>query len=268
MKSLCTYLPLLIIPCLLGLAGCAGKSKADPGASAREARPFSVTSGRITYSSPLGAHNAFLCRPAGEGPFPGVVVVHEWWGLNDTIKAEAERLARLGFVTLAVDLYGGEVASTPARAAELKDAVADAEAVLAMRAAVRFLRELPETGTRPIGCIGWCFGGRKSLQLAIAEPEIEACVLYYGTPVTDAEDLAEIQGSVLGIFGEADQHISMQEVTALADGLALAGVPYRIETFPDVGHAFANPSNQGGYAPKAAEEARQVSDEFLKEKLQ
>ncbi|MCB2156417.1 dienelactone hydrolase family protein [bacterium] len=258
----------MILILTLALAGCAGDgANVDLDDAAKASRPFSIKSGEISYSSSVGTHNAYLCRPATSDPVPAIVVIHEWWGLNEHIKSEAERLARLGYVTLAVDLYNGRVATSPADAAALKGEVDDAAAVATMRGAVDFLAKLPQTKGQPIGCIGWCFGGTKSLQLAIAEPRIDACVLYYGTPITDPEELGRIQGRVLGIFGEADSHIPLKEVDALADGLALSGVPYRIETFPDVGHAFANPSNQGGYAPKAAEDARRISDEFLKETL-
>lgn len=269
MVRLSTALLGLVLITSLALVSCAGSSTAKTVETAREEidRPYSIRSGEFSYTSPLGSHNAYLCRPQSDRPLPAVVLIHEWWGLNEYVKLEAERLARQGFVTLAVDLYGGEVASDRERAAALKGAVDDGEAVQTMRSAVTFLRSLPETMGQPIGSMGWCFGGTKSLQLAIADPRIEACVVYYGSPVTQPGELKTIRASVLGIFGEEDASIPMGVVEAFSDGLALAGVPHQIEVFPGLGHAFANPSNVSGYAPKPAEEARRISDAFLKAKL-
>ncbi|MBI5153614.1 dienelactone hydrolase family protein [Candidatus Poribacteria bacterium] len=241
---------------------------APPAAEApRTPEVVPVKGENVTYSSRLGEHRAFLARPDGEGPFPGLIVIHEWWGLNDGIREEARKLAELGYAALAVDLYGGQVATEAPQARALKDAVKDDDALETMRAAVQYLSNQSFTKDRAIGCIGWCFGGRKSLQLAIAEPRIRACVIYYGTPVTEVETLRQIRGSVLGIFGEADQAIPMTEVETLKKGLDEAGIRSEFHTYPGAGHAFANPSNKAGYNTDAAADARKWTAKFLLENL-
>lgn len=205
----------------------------------------------------------FYAHPAEEGDFPGVVMVHEWWGLNEYMKETARQLAGHGYRVLAVDLFG-EVATTPDRARVLTGAIVPSEAVQNMRSAVIFLRE---NGSTRVASLGWCFGGGQALQLALAEGErLDATVIYYGQLVTDASALRHITWPVLGIFGEEDTSIPVERVQAFQAGLSEAGVENQVIIYPGVGHAFANPSG-ANYAPDETRDAWTKTLGFLEANL-
>lgn len=197
---------------------------------------------------------------------PAVIMIHEWWGLNQNIKNMAELLAKEGYVVLAVDLYGGQVASDQARARELVSAVSQnpAEAVANMNAAVRYVSALENVDSKRISSMGWCFGGGQSLQLALnAEKPLKATVIYYGSLVTEKERLATITWPVLGVFGDRDGGIPVDSVKAFEAALDSNGTPNEIHIYAGVGHAFANPSGDS-FAPKEADDAWQKTIAFLK----
>jgi carboxymethylenebutenolidase len=207
--------------------------------------------------------SGFFVRPADDGEYPGVVMVHEWWGLNDSIRNEARELAKEGYMVLAVDLYKGEVATTPDRSQELVRRVVKEEAVDNMRSAVAYLRD---KGALKIASLGWCFGGGKSLELALSGEELDATVIYYGQLVTDANELKKISWPVLGVFGEEDASIPVATVEAFRSGLVEAGVVNEIYIYPGVGHAFANPTGNN-YSPEETEDAWNKTRSFLKNNL-
>ncbi len=211
---------------------------------------------------PDNRYEGYLARPAGAGPFPGMVVIHEWWGLNDNIRGEARKLAEAGYVALAVDLFG-KVATEPAQAREMVANLDQQAATSEMRAAVDYLRSLPYVKKADVGSIGWCFGGRQSLLLAINDPQLAAAVVYYGQPVTSVTELRQIKASILGIFGEADESIPVAEVRKFQEALDLAGVSHQIYTYAGAPHAFANPSGGERYKPKAATDAWEKTLAFL-----
>jgi len=215
----------------------------------------------------LAGGRAYLSLPAGaQAPLPGVVVIHEWWGLNDHIRHWADRLAAEGYAALAVDLYGGVVATNPDEALAAMQAVDSARALEVLLAAERYLRDEPAIRAPSTGSIGWCFGGSMSLQLALNAPELDAAVIYYGGKlVTDAQQLAVIRARVLGIFGSRDASIPLDKVKAFQAGLTEAGVRHAIWSF-DGEHAFANPSRPAYRAPLAAE-AWETTRAFLAEAL-
>ncbi len=201
-----------------------------------------VKTERVEYSESL---SGFLARPSTEGNYPGVVMIHEWWGLNDNIKDMARLLANEGYVVLAVDLYG-TVAEDSAKARELSSAAREnpEAAVKNMKDAVAYLKKL---GAYKIGSMGWCFGGGMSLQLALAE-EMDATVVYYGNVISDKEQLSHITWPVLGIFGAEDTGIPVESVRAFETVLTELKIENNIQVYPGVGHAFANPSG-ARYAP-------------------
>src|SRR5436190_19417179 len=124
---------------------------------------------------------AYLSLPEGAtAPMPALTVIHEWWGLNDNVKHWADRLAAEGYAALAVDRYDGKVAANPDDAMAAMKAVDDAKAREVLLAAHRFLAADPRIQATKRGSIGWCFGGGQSLQLALAAPDLDACVIYYG----------------------------------------------------------------------------------------
>lgn len=246
-----------------------GDAPTATGATAG-ADTLAVVTERVTYATLDGQDvSGVLARPeAAEGGLPGVVVIQEWWGLNDNIEAMARRLAAQGYVALAVDLYGGQVATTPDDAMRLmRAAMADEDGLVDnLRQAVAFLAD--DIGAPRIGVIGWCFGGRWSLRTALAVPDrVDAAVIYYGQPITDAARLGALSMPVLAFFGEADGSIPTDSVAAFAAALDEAGVRHAVTTYPGAPHGFANPSGQG-YTPAAAEDAWAQTTAFFEEALQ
>lgn len=214
----------------------------------------------------VGGAKAYLSLPASaKAALPGVVVIHEWWGLNDHVRHWTDRLAAEGYAAVAVDLYGGVVATTPDEAMAAIKKVDDAQALAILRAAHEFLVEDERIRAPRTASIGWCFGGRKSLELALAEPELDACVMYYGNPITEASALATMKAELLGVFGSRDKSIPPEKLAAFRAGLEDAGKVSDIREY-DAEHAFANPSNPR-YDEVNAGQAWEVTRAFLKRKL-
>ncbi len=190
----------------------------------------------------LAGTKAYLSLPPGQGPFPGIVVIHEWWGLNDNIKHWADRLATAGYAALAVDLYGGVVGKTPDEAMAAMKAVDQTKALGVIKNAFDFLGTDPRIKATTRAVIGWCFGGGYSLQAALALPALDGAIIYYGQLETDPTKLAAIKARILGIFGNQDKGIPPEKVNELEAALKQAGVRHEIFRY-DAPHAFANPSN-------------------------
>jgi carboxymethylenebutenolidase len=206
----------------------------------------------------------YCVEPTQGGNYPGVVMIHEWWGLNEHVKAQADELAKNGYRVLAVDLFG-TVATTADQARAQVSSLDQAKALENLKAAEKYLRD---KGSQKIASLGWCFGGGQSLQLALAQDEnLDATVIYYGTSlVTDRDRLRNIDWPVLGIFGEVDQSIPTTTVYAFRDSLVQLGIENSIHVYPGVGHAFANPSN-AGFAPQETADAWAKTLAFLDENL-
>lgn len=228
-----------------------------------------VLGAEVSYASVGGRPvTGYLSRPAAaKGPLPAIIVVHEWWGLNDNIRHMTDRLAGQGYEALAVDLYGGQVATTPAQAQKLVQAVYSDTAPVKdnLKQAYAFLHD-HEHATK-VGVIGWCFGGGWALQTALLLPDrLQAVVMLYGEPVTDVQKLATLRMPLLGLFGAADTGITMADVSAFQQALKEARVQADIHEYPGAGHAFANPSGTH-YNPAAAEDAWKRTVRFFKEHL-
>ena len=131
---------------------------------------FSATAKDVTYKSGDETVKGVLYIPEGKGPFPALVAIHEWWGLNDWVKEQASKLADQGYVTLAIDLYRGNVATTPEQAHEIMRGVPEDRATRDLLAASAYLRSLKQVDPARVGSIGWCMGGGYSLDLAIHDP--------------------------------------------------------------------------------------------------
>lgn len=197
---------------------------------------------------------AYLSLPSTKQPAQiGIVVIHEWWGLNDNIRHWSDRLAKDGYAALAVDLYGGVVAKTPDEAMAAMKAVDEKKALATLLAAHEFLEKDPRIIATKTGSIGWCFGGAWSLRLAMNEPDLDAAVIYYGHLVTDPEQLKPIKAELLGIFGNRDKAITPDDVNSFEAALGKANVKNAIFRF-DAEHAFGNPSSPR-YDQKSASEA-------------
>lgn len=215
----------------------------------------------------IAGSNAYLSLPEGaSAPMPAVIVIHEWWGLNDHIRHWTDRLAADGYAALAVDLYGGQVATDPDGAMALVKQVEEAEALAVLDAAHEFLAADPRISAAKQGVIGWCFGGGWSLQDAIHHHEhVDAAVIYYGRLISDPTALASIDAPLLGVFANQDQSIPPAAVDEFAAALASAGKSIELHRY-DAVHAFANPSNPN-YDQAAAADAWSHVREFLAEHL-
>jgi carboxymethylenebutenolidase len=206
----------------------------------------------------------YLAMPGDAAePLPGILVIHEWWGLNDNIKAVTRQLAAEGYVVLAVDLYGGATAETPEDAQRLMTAMLGE-----VEATQRNLRQaydyLEKYALAPrIGALGWCVGGAWSLETALLFPDtLDAMVMYYGQPITSRERLATLEMPVLGFFGGLDESIPIRQVQDFRGTLQELGKNAEVLIFPRADHAFANPSG-GNYNAEAAEEAWTKTLAFL-----
>lgn len=205
----------------------------------------------------------YYAAPSEGDNHPGIVVVHEWWGLNDHIKDMARQLAGEGYAVLAVDLYGA-VATTPAEAKAFSSTIDQKKATANMQAATAYLRE---QGARRMASLGWCFGGGQALQLALSGEQLDATVIYYGQLVTDADKLLAISWPVLGVFGDKDTAVTPESVTAFEAALEKDKITNEIHRYPGVGHAFANPSGQN-YAPAETKDAWEKTRAFLRKNLE
>lgn len=211
-----------------------------------------------------GNARGFLAKPASGGPYPGVVMIHEWWGLNDNIRNEAQKLAREGYTVLAVDLYERKVAQNPEEARALVGSFSQDDGIQNMLAAVDYLKS--HENADKIASLGWCFGGGQSLQLALNSDDLEATVIYYGRLVTDHDELVHIKWPVLGIFGSLDQGIPPETVREFESTLNDLGIENSIHIYEGADHAFANPSGDR-YNKEVAEDAWGKTLAFLKKNL-
>lgn len=230
-------------------------------------RPGDSTGVALEKSSVNYYTNAtgYLVQPRGETNLPAVVVIHEWWGLNQHIKDAADKLAAEGYVVLAADLYSSEVATVADRARELSGSVRNdpTNAINNLNAAVKHLSSLPNVNGSRIASLGWCFGGGQSLQLAInAETPLSATVVYYGNLVMNQTELGKIDWPVLGIFGSEDQSIPVDTVNQFQAALNAGTITNEIYIYEGVGHAFANPSGDN-YAPEATNDSWEKTLAFL-----
>ena len=228
-----------------------------------------VTGETVSYGTVGGVPvEGYLVRPKqARGRLPGLIVIHEWWGLNDNVRAEAARLAAEGYVVLAVDLYGGKLATEPPAAMKLSQELTanPGPAEENLRAAYKYLDEVEKVPR--IGTIGWCLGGRWSLRAAVILPDqIDATVIYYGTVKATDPELAKLRMPILGLFGSKDRVVPVATVVAFEANLKRLGKNADIHIYEGAEHAFANPSGTA-YDPQAAEDAWRLTTAFLKEYL-
>jgi len=205
----------------------------------------------------------FFAEPLDVGAYPGVVMIHEWWGLTKEVKDMARELAGQGYKVLAVDLYNGKVATSTADAQKYRAARTPEETTKVLREAVAFLKA---EGAIKVASLGWCYGGGKSLELALSGEPLDATVIYYGQLSTDPEKLSALKWPVLGIFGGKDQSISTSTVREFDAALDRLGIENEIYVYPEVGHAFANPSGMN-YAPAETKDAWEKTLTFLEQSL-
>lgn len=221
----------------------------------------------VSYKSGDETVNAMLYTPQGKGPFPALVVIHEWWGLNDWVKEQASKLADQGYETLAIDLYRGKVATTPDEAHEIMRGVPEDRANRDLLAAANYLRAQKNVDPKRVGSVGWCMGGGYSLDLAVNDPQLKAAVINYGHLATDDVTLKKINAAILGVFGGKDRGISVESVKQFETKLRALGKSVDIHIFPEAGHGFENPSNKDNYRADDTAQAWKMTLDFLGAKL-
>lgn len=199
--------------------------------------------------------SGYEARPGGAGSYPGIIVVQEWWGLNEHIKDIARRLAHEGFVALAPDLYQGKVTADPNQASSYMAALDREEAVRILLGAIRFLQENEPIYAEHIGVIGFCMGGSFALLLPCRTAAIKAAVPFYGDHPDPIDQVKNIKCPVLFIAGGKDQWINAAKVEKLKKAFPQYGVPGEVRVYPDAQHAFFNNTRPDVYNAAAAQDA-------------
>lgn len=221
----------------------------------------------VSFASGQETIRGVMFQPQGAGPFPAIVIIHEWWGLNDWVKQQAKMFAEHGYVTLAVDLYRGQMANDPEMAHELMRALPQDRGVQYLQSSVAYLKTQKNVKPNRIGAAGWCMGGGFALQLAIAEPFLQAVAINYGALDTDPAQLKKIHAAVLGNFGALDHGITPQDVQAFTAEMQKLGHPVDVKEYSDAGHAFQNPDNKSGYRAADTADADQRMFTFFARSL-
>jgi carboxymethylenebutenolidase len=225
-----------------------------PGRPASGSRPAAPETSFVQVGSGEQTAGAFVAWPAGAQPAPAIVVVHEWWGLGDQIRAVARRLASQGYLAIVPDLYHGKVASDPMKAHELMRGLDETEALSTLEAAVAWVHAQPRAAKSRVGVIGFCMGGGLAQDLALQDPSLAAAVMFYGSPQTDPDKLAGLKGALQAHFGVEDEGIPMKRVDEFRAAFAKAGRSAEIYTYPGAGHAFMH-DGLPSYRPDAARQA-------------
>lgn len=216
----------------------------------------------------LGTMNGYLAKPAGVGPFPAMIVIQEWWGLDAQTKSIADRFAKEGYLAFAPDVYHGELAKigdgdTAMKLVQKYGPNASAELATMFDA----LKSHPDCNGK-VGSVGFCFGGRMSLSLSTARPVDAVCTFYGGGMQTIFDQLrANLKAPVLGFFGDADVSIpagTVEEFDKLLDGV---GVEHEVIMYPNSGHAFFRDSDPSVYIPEASKDAWERAKKFFSKHL-
>jgi carboxymethylenebutenolidase len=221
----------------------------------------------IKFQSAVGEAQGYLVTPEAKGKHPAIIVIQEWWGVNDWVKDQTKRFADQGFVALAPDLYRGKVAASADEAHELMRGLPEDRAMADLKGAFKYLAARKDVDSKRIAVIGWCMGGGYALMLATAEPRLAAGVVNYGHLMTDPKTIASVKVPLLGNFGADDRGIPAADVREFEAALKKAGKSADFKVYDGAGHAFMNPNNKGGYVAAAADDAWKRIDRFLSSRL-
>lgn len=209
--------------------------------------------------------SGYLALPKANGP--GIVVIQEYWGLVPHIKDIADRFAREGFVALAPDLYHGQTATSPDEAGKMMMAMRIDEAERDLRGAIRHVLSHARTSSKKAGVVGFCMGGALSLFAASKNPEVGACVVFYGGHPNVKPDLAAVKAPVLGLYAANDKFVTPELARTLEQDLKAMGKPVEIHIYPNAGHAFFNDARPEAYNKQAAADAWARTVQFFKKNL-
>jgi carboxymethylenebutenolidase len=226
-----------------------------------------VKTATVSYKSGDETVNGYLALPEDGGKHPAIIVIHEWWGLNDWVKEQAQKFAGQGYVALAVDLYRGKTGTTPDEAHVLMRGLPDDRGLRDLEAAFAYLASRTDVDAKKIGSIGWCMGGGWSIKLAEDQPKLAAFVVNYGPLPTDPTIIAKIQAPMLGNFGGDDKGIPPEAVRTFEGAMKSAGKSADIKIYDGAGHAFENPNNKDGYRPEATADAGKRVEAFFAKNL-
>jgi len=250
-------LPVVVVLAFeLAISGCSsGEAKADSSAATAGVETASLQESEIPAAiigkgeAPRGEDLAYfdvdpatigyIVSPEGEGPFPSVLLIHEWNGLVDRVRQVADAFADEGYVALAADMYAGRTGSSREQnMALMQETQADPERIIDnLDAAVRYLRSRPDV-TGKVAAMGWCFGGGVALSFALGGESHEGTAIFYGRLIEDPDVLASIDHPVYGTFAELDGGIPPEQVNRFAEALRAAGVENDIHIYDDVNHGF------------------------------
>jgi carboxymethylenebutenolidase len=249
--------PAFTVAVVMVVAGCAAQS------------PTAAPSAVETVAYPCGTETlrGVLHWPAGNGPFPALVVVHGDFGPTDVIQSHARRLAEHGYLTLVIDLYRGEVAGDVLDAHIMDRGLSEGRVLADLRAAVDYLVHRPDVRGEAVGLVGWDSGGGYALDAAIKDNRVKAVVTCYGRLTTDPALLAPLQASVLGIFAGKDEGISADTLAQFRKAMEKANKRVAgIHVYPECGHGFLNrekPQAQSDADQQASTDAWMRIEEFL-----
>jgi carboxymethylenebutenolidase len=218
----------------------------------------------VEFESNGGTAQGYLSIPAS-GSGPGVVVIQEWWGLVPHIKDVADRFASEGFVALAPDLYRGKTTTSPDEASKLMMALSIGETEKDLRGAIRYLLAHRAVAGDKVGTVGFCMGGALSLYAASKNPQVGACVTFYG--IHPQAELENLQAPVLGLYAEQDTFVTLDRVRELEAKLKRLGKPAEIHVYQGTNHAFFNDTRPEVYNREAAADAWQRTIAFLRQHL-
>jgi carboxymethylenebutenolidase len=203
----------------------------------------------------LGSISGYLAKPSSSGPWPALIVIQEWWGLDPQTQSIADRFAAIGYLAFAPDLYHGELAKLGdgQKAAALVQKYAP-NAPAELEKVYDAIKGLAEC-TGKVGSVGFCFGGRMSLALGINRPLDAICTFYGGGMQQLFDQLGSLKSPVLGLFGDKDMSIPVGTVEQFDQLLGKIGVHHEVIVYPDSGHAFFRDSDPNVYKPEAAKDA-------------
>jgi carboxymethylenebutenolidase len=209
----------------------------------------------VTFPSDGSTAPGYLAKPAGNGPFPGVVVIQEWWGLEEHIKDVARRFADEGFVALAPDLYHGAVATEPDEARKLAMGMQLDVAMRDIQGAINYLKGRSEVGPKKIGVVGFCMGGSLTVRAAIRSSDVGAAAPFYPGGIDNMfPDVDKINAPMFAAFGADDGGIPLDKVERFRELLKDQGKQAEVKVYQGAPHSFFN-DTRDSYRPAAAKDA-------------
>ncbi|MDQ5871600.1 MAG: dienelactone hydrolase family protein [Acidobacteriota bacterium] len=232
-------------------------------AACAAASPETKAKNAISYPSGTETVTGYLALPEGAGRKPAVIVIQEWWGLNEFIRGKADDFARKGYVALAVDLYRGKVATDPDTAHQLMRGLPEDRAIRDLTAAFDYLRSRDDVEWTRMGSVGWCMGGGYSLALAFAQRKLAGAVIYYGRLVTDDDKIRSLAVPLLGNFGGLDKGIPPESVREFERKAKAAGKSVDFKVYPNAGHGFASSKDPSVFRADDARDADARTDAFF-----